>query len=101
MTGHTDLTIVAVVYVLGFGLGNVYWTFDLLVEICLFETLEMLYCGGVGWCWMKLDGPPKGSFFFLFCDIIKIKLIYTFIFKKIAYKFLLGLKVWKFVFFIY
>ena len=46
-----------------FGLGRVYWTFNLQVVFCLFETLKMFY-------------PPKGR---LLADSSRGPIVFTYV----------------------
>ena len=49
-----------------FGLGNVYWTFNLQAVFCLFETLKMFY-PPKGLCKADTEGGPIVFTYVLFC----------------------------------
>ena len=49
-----------------FGLGNVYWTFNLQAVFCLFETLKMFY-PPKGLCKADTKGGPIVFTYVLFC----------------------------------
>ena len=57
-----------------FGLGNVYWTFNLLVVFCLFDNLEMFY-PPKGLC--KAENRRRSNCFYL-CFIVLGNVYWTF-----------------------
>ena len=62
-----------------FGLGNVYWTFNLQPVFCLFETSPMFYLVD-GWDGLDgLDGHEKCPLnFFILCGYIDKVYIYLY-----------------------